>query len=316
MSEAAQRDRSPAFPVIPLEDALKRLEEFESHFKRMGARPEKVGEAWGINKGYADRIAAAMRYFGLLDYQGQAPARTVVVSDEGRKYLRAQQDEVKREIIKAAALRPKQIAKFWADWGLDRPAEAACLDELILKNGFSDGGARDFLKVYDATISFAGLSKSDKDTLDQEESNGEDGVNSGNDPPAPSRPTPRTVAPPVAGKVSLMEGERVVFTEEVRPSQYLKLIASGELDEIALEALEDFVKRQRKLRAILATPTDTIKKPEWADRKFKPGDIAPASTPFDAHHVGHAGETLLEPERGDAFPECEECGDQVRYTLA
>jgi len=43
-----------------------------------------------------------------------------------------------------------------------------------------------------------------------------------------------------------MEGERVVFTEESNPQTYVKLIASGAVDDSLLEALEDFVKRQRK----------------------------------------------------------------------
>jgi hypothetical protein len=159
---AGQRDRSPAFPVIGLEAALGKLVEFETHFKRTPARPEKVGEAWDINaKAYADRIAAALRYFGLLEYQGSGKDRSIVVSENGRKYLRAQQDELKREIAKAAALRPKQIAKHWNDWGADRPADAACLD-VLMDEGFSEGGARDFLKVYDATITYARLSDSDK----------------------------------------------------------------------------------------------------------------------------------------------------------
>jgi hypothetical protein len=43
-----------------------------------------------------------------------------------------------------------------------------------------------------------------------------------------------------------MEGERVVFTEESDPQRYVKLIASGELDESLLDGLSDYVKRQRK----------------------------------------------------------------------
>jgi hypothetical protein len=43
-----------------------------------------------------------------------------------------------------------------------------------------------------------------------------------------------------------MEGERVVFTEENSPQQYVKLIASGFVDDNLLEAIEDYVKRQRK----------------------------------------------------------------------
>lgn len=159
---AGQRDRSPAFPVIGLEAALEKLAEFEAHYKRTAAPHAKVGEAWNIKtKAYADRIAAALRYFGLLEYQGSGKERSAIVSEIGRRYLRAQQDELKQEIIKAAALRPKQIAKHWNDWGKDRPAEAACLDALM-GEGFSDGGARDFLRVYDATITYAKLSDSDK----------------------------------------------------------------------------------------------------------------------------------------------------------
>src|ERR1700722_5810326 len=117
---SGQRDRSPAYPIVPLQMALQRLMEFDIHFKRTPARPGKVGDAWGIKaKAYADRTVAALKYFGLLDYQGAGKGRTVVVSDEGRKYLRAQQDETKREVIKIAALRPKQISKYWARWGAD-----------------------------------------------------------------------------------------------------------------------------------------------------------------------------------------------------
>jgi hypothetical protein len=43
-----------------------------------------------------------------------------------------------------------------------------------------------------------------------------------------------------------MEGERAVFTEETNPQTYVKLVASGVVDDTLLEALEDYVKRQRK----------------------------------------------------------------------
>ena len=132
-----QRDRSPAFPVIGLNTAFERLVEFEAYFKRSAARPEKVGDAWGIKtKAYADRMAAALRYFGLLEYQGAGKDRTIAVSEEGRKYLRAQQEETKQEVIKAAALRPKQIAQCWELWSNDRPADAACIDALVQNHSF------------------------------------------------------------------------------------------------------------------------------------------------------------------------------------
>ena len=159
-----RRDRSPQFPALPLKVALERLVSFESHFKRSAARPENMGSAWGVSKPYADRIVAALRYYGLLDYKGAGKERQIVVSEEGRNILRAQQDEVKQRLIKEAALRPKQISVFWDVWGDDRPSDSACLDALMFSHNFSERGAKDFLKVYDNTISFAGLSKSDKKT--------------------------------------------------------------------------------------------------------------------------------------------------------
>ena len=49
-----------------------------------------------------------------------------------------------------------------------------------------------------------------------------------------------------AAKVKLMDGERIVFTEESGQNQYLKIVASGDVDASILDALEDYVKRQKK----------------------------------------------------------------------
>ena len=191
---AGQRDRSPAFPVIALDAALEKLAEFDAHYKRTAARSEKVGEAWDIKtKAYADRIAAALRYYGLLEYHGSGKERSVIISENGRKYLRAQQDELKREIVKASALRPKQIAMHWNEWGADRPADAACLDALM-DEGFSEGGARDFLKVYDATITYAKLTDSDKAPLVEGESEDES-EQSGMTPQVHTPPKPGSGTP-------------------------------------------------------------------------------------------------------------------------
>lgn len=241
---AGQRDRSPAYPNVPLEVALARLVEFEAHFKRSAARPEKIGEAWGVKaKGFADRVAAALRYFGLIEYQGAGKDRRIVVSDEGRKYLRAQQDEIKREVIRAAALRPKSIADFWNEWGADRPADAACLDELVLKSGFSEAGARKFLKVYDATISYAGLSASDKLPESREEAREDEGKGDHVSLPSPSS------ALPARGKVMLMEGERELTSGLLAKDARFRLIVNG---TIGVKEIERLIKKLELDKEILA----------------------------------------------------------------
>lgn len=57
-----------------------------------------------------------------------------------------------------------------------------------------------------------------------------------------------------------MDGERVVFTEEADPQRYIKLVAAGEVDETLLDALTDYVKRQRKRLGLPSTQIP-IKKP-------------------------------------------------------
>jgi hypothetical protein len=175
----AKRDRSPSFPFIPLKVAIERLEALDKHFGRHPTPADHVGAAWGMKEqsSQTDQTLAALRSFGLIQYEGIGPKRVVTISEDGRRYLRAQQESVKEAIRKQSALRPKIIRQFWAMWGADRPVDAVALDTLILQNAFSDNGARSFLKVYDETVGYAGLGDSDKmnpatETGDEEQETG------------------------------------------------------------------------------------------------------------------------------------------------
>jgi hypothetical protein len=168
---ASLRRRSPAYPMFALGEALEHLEALDVHFAGNAIRSQEVGDAWGIKaKTYASRMTAALRYFGLVKYRGgwKLKNRQIVISHEGRTYLAAQQEDIRREVIRAAALRPKTLAQCWSKWGEDRPADAVCLDDLVLNSGFSRAGAREFLKIYTATITLARLGKPDSARVQEE----------------------------------------------------------------------------------------------------------------------------------------------------
>ena len=154
------RDRSPSYPFIPLSTAIERLEAFEKTFGRHPTPKHKAGIAWGMKEGssQANQTLAALKAFGLLESDGASRK----ISDDGRTYLRAEQDDIKRRVLREAALKPKKLAEFWTKWKADRPHNEVCLDELRLKGGFTDDAASNFLLVYDETIAYAGLSDSDK----------------------------------------------------------------------------------------------------------------------------------------------------------
>ncbi|HEX8233159.1 MAG TPA: hypothetical protein VF559_07435 [Caulobacteraceae bacterium] len=176
----APKDRSPSFPFIPLQTAVERLVAFEQTFGRHDTPANKVGRAWNMKDGssQAFQTVAALKAFGFLDYRGSGPARATFITDEGRKYLRAQQEEIKREVVRRAALKPKALEKFWELWGPDRPIDDMCLDDLHFKHGFTLSAAETFLRVYDATISYAGLTEPDKG------GEGENDLDLGLSPPA------------------------------------------------------------------------------------------------------------------------------------
>lgn len=159
----APRDRSPAYPFISLKSAVDRLAAFDATFGRHPAPAEKVGLAWKMKEksSQAFQTLAALKSYGLVDYKGSSADRVAMLTEDGRNYLRAQQQSVKQDILKRAALRPRAIANYWQMWGADRPIDPICLDELMLKGGYTDSAAHTFLRVYDETVDFAGLSASD-----------------------------------------------------------------------------------------------------------------------------------------------------------
>ena len=164
--EKGARERSPSFPFIPLKAAIERLVEFESKFGRQEPPADRAYLAWGM-KGYtsqAQQTLAALKSFGLVEYKGGGPKRGVAISDAGRTYLRAQQENVKQAVLKKAASTPKWIAHFWTQWGSEPVPDEIRLDALVLTHKFNENSAPTFLRVYDETIAYAGLSDSDKPT--------------------------------------------------------------------------------------------------------------------------------------------------------
>lgn len=160
----ATRDRSPAYPFISLKGAVDRLATLEAYFGRHPIGALKAGLAWGMKpeSSQAGQTLASLKAYGFVDYQGAGEARVAILTEDGRNYIRAQQDSIKKEILRRSALKPKAISQYWQKWGADRLPDPICIDELVMKGGFSDTGAPVFLKVYDETIAFAGLSHGDK----------------------------------------------------------------------------------------------------------------------------------------------------------
>lgn len=246
------RDRSPSFPFIPLQTAVERLVAFDKAFGRHPVPIEKAGSAWGMKEksSQADQTLAALRSFGLIGYQKVNGRRVASLTEEARTFVRAQQDSVKKQVLKQSALRPKIIRKFWATWGPDRPTDTIALDQLVLDNSFSDAGARNFLKVYDSTIRFAELTSSDKVDFitDNAEDEADEVVDEQVQPNGSGQIKPPR--PPKEGQ-KLMEGERILTTGMLSKEASFRLLVSG---NIGVKEMELLLKKLEIDKEILAEP--------------------------------------------------------------
>lgn len=242
--------RSPAYPSIPLSVALEKARAQYAAEGKYPAPLQSAFRAWG----YSDKssggreVRASLRYFGLATVEGDGDlAKVQLTEDALRVILDEREDQTeKRAIIRRLALNPTAHKKLWAKFPEGIKSDATARHYLAFEEEFNPSAAEALIAEFKATADFAGLFQPDSmPVIEEPETDVDD--QAGSDAGSTEQQSGHRDPPPAPkGQVAVMTGERVAFTEESQPGQYLKLIASGDFDDLMLEALEDFVKRQRK----------------------------------------------------------------------
>ena len=150
------------------------------------------------------------------------------------------------------------MARFWPTWNADRPPNAVCLDDLVLKHKFNDKAAPIFLKVYDDTIAFAGLTTSDKITSVDEDKEGED-EGDDIDPADGSRDDTPPRHPLWQKELKIMASERELTTGLLAKDASFRLIVTG---KIGVKEIERLIKKLELDKEILAESDE----PETAEQ--------------------------------------------------
>ena len=238
------RQRSPLWPFISLIKAMERALEFYAAQRDHAAPQAAAMGIWGYGPKSSGGLQtiSALKQFGLMTDKGSGKYRHVGLTDLALQIIRDQRagSPDRAAALRKAALSPKIFREMWEKWGVRLPAEATVTYHLVHERGFTEKAAADLFRLYQDTIAYAKLTESDKVG---EESEGAAENGDGEDE------APRT---PRGRKVPLMEGERVVFTEEGQPQQYVKIVASGEVDASLLDALANYVERHRnRLRFVV-----------------------------------------------------------------
>lgn len=238
----SKKHRSPPYPGISLQDALERAKTF---FKKEGKHETLVSTAlthWGYSSKSSGGLItiAALKGYGLMGDKGGGTDRKVFLTPFG---LRIVMDERvvspdREEAIREAALTPKIMAELWEKYGLDLPSEDTIKHFLYVEKGYTDGAAREIIKLYGQNLEFAKLQQ-EPASDDIEESNGNPEPAAGAPPMAPGHlapaPNQNVVRPSVAPAVPI--GGEEIGNYRVSKNTTIRLVSSGPYTRQSIESL-------------------------------------------------------------------------------
>lgn len=170
------RIRSPNYPAIDLETAIRKLRAFHQNARR---NPITASVAAGL-LGYkptssgAQTTIAALKAFGLIFDSGEGQARQIQISDLGLRIILDKRpvSGERDEALRQAALNPKIHQDLWAQCDGDLLPDGELRHRLIFAKSFNENVVDSLLREFRATLAFAKLTKSDSLSLEAEDKNG------------------------------------------------------------------------------------------------------------------------------------------------
>ncbi len=254
-STGANRFRSPPFPAMPLQRALERVEQLYRQERENPVPLSSAAKAWGMSPTSSGpiKVAGALNQYGLVTAEGYAASRKIKPSMDALRLIldKNHSSAERREALSRCFLRPTIFLELWEKWGPILPSDHTIESYLVLDRRmanqapFSQSAAAELLANYRASMAFAEPHAADNPSRETPQE--EEDMQTADEPLALSEATAPSSAQPITAQVratlSAVPIERTVFVEETTPGNYLKVVAVGEYDEIALEALSAFVER-------------------------------------------------------------------------
>jgi len=170
----SKKMRSPAYPGINLEVALKRASGLYVKERRNAVAFPVAVSYWGFGPKSSGGLVsvAALKSFGLLDDVERGPGgRSVKLSDLALRILLDERPDSseKSDLLKQAALRPKIHASLWKKYGAELPSDSNLKHALVFDFRFNENTVDEFIREYKDTIAFAKLGASDSLSLTDED---------------------------------------------------------------------------------------------------------------------------------------------------
>lgn len=175
------KPRSPAYPSIPLGEAIERARQVYDNEQKNKAYVSTIFSHWdyGEKSGRARLTLASLKYYGLIEIEGSGDNRKVQLTGLALDILLDEREDSKEreEAIKRAALSPTINSELWNKYEGSLPSEKELEFSLKREKGFTERGVREFLAHFFKTLKYANLeSLSDVPNVEEDISDKEEKV--------------------------------------------------------------------------------------------------------------------------------------------
>jgi hypothetical protein len=192
-----QKHRSPSYPAIDLKTAVGRASEIQKIAGKHPAPMATVIKAWGYGSKSSNGIltVAALKKYGLTTDSGRGDTRKIQLTRLGQEILFWGEETGEwLERIRTAALTPGIYRELWKEYGPGLPEDSVMLHALIFERAFSETAAREVLRLFRATATYAQLAGAPDILADDESGNDSDE----NDDEGPRLTPPATLTVPTS----------------------------------------------------------------------------------------------------------------------
>jgi hypothetical protein len=157
--------RSPGYPAIDLETAIKRAGQIKEEEQRHFAPLDAVVKHWGYSSQsgpFLGTLSALIKY-GLLETKGKGKDRQVRITDLAWRILIDDRETSpeRRKALKEAALNPAIHRKLWDRYEGDFPSVETFRILLLTEYKFMESAVKEFMREFERTIFYAKLDEHD-----------------------------------------------------------------------------------------------------------------------------------------------------------
>jgi hypothetical protein len=149
-------DRSPNFPIIALEEAVRRAKLVYDNDRRNSTSLSVLLThlGYGAKKtGTSGRVVSALRQFGLLDFQGGSYR----ISEAAFQIFNKSNEAERLEVLRTCARQPAMFREILTQYKDGLPSDPTFRDFLIFQKEFNPGSVDNFIRVFKASMQFAKL---------------------------------------------------------------------------------------------------------------------------------------------------------------